>query len=89
MIKKIKKFLKKEGFDIVSEKENDIKFVGFFGYRVTIHIVDSVICFTQSLGTVTEYIAQDYKLERYKDFKFIVTKSQLSPMFKTKNKASI
>jgi hypothetical protein len=88
MIKKIKKFLKKEGFDIVSEKEGDIKFVRFFGHRVTIHIVDSVFCFTRSSGTVTEYIAQDYKLENYKDFKFIVRKSQLSPMFKLKTKAS-
>ena len=81
MLDSIKSFLIEEGFDIVIEKENNIKFVCFFGYTVTIHIVDSVICYSRSLGTEKEFIAQRYKLESYDDFLFIVTKSMRSPMF--------
>ena len=77
----IKSFLINEGFDIVKEKNNNIKFVGFFGYTVTIQIIDSVIYFERSLGTKKEYIAQRYKLESYDDFLYIVTKSMRSPMF--------
>ena len=48
MLDSIKSFLINEGFDIVKEKEDNIKFVGFFGFTVSIHIVDSVICFERS-----------------------------------------
>jgi hypothetical protein len=81
MLDSIKSFLINEGFDIVKEKNNNIKFVGFFGYTVTIQIIDSVIYFERSLGTKKEYIAQRYKLESYDDFLYIVTKSMRSPMF--------
>ena len=43
MLDLIKIFLTDNGFDIVKEKDNNIKFVGFFGYTVTIHIIDSII----------------------------------------------
>ena len=81
MLDSIKSFLINEWFDIVKEKNNNIKFVGFFGYTVTIQIIDSVIYFERSLGTKKEYIAQRYKLESYDDFLYIVTKSMRSPMF--------
>ena len=81
MLDSIKSFLINEGFDIVKEKNNNIKFVGFFGYTVTIQIIDSVIYFERSFGTKKEYIAQRYKLESYDDFLYIVTKSMRSPMF--------
>ena len=81
MLDSIKSFLINEGFDIVKEENNNIKFVGFFGYTVTIQIIDSVIYFERSLGTKKEYIAQRYKLESYDDFLYIVTKSMRSPMF--------
>ena len=81
MLDSIKSFLINKGFDIVKEKNNNIKFVGFFGYTVTIQIIDSVIYFERSLGTKKEYIAQRYKLESYDDFLYIVTKSMRSPMF--------
>ncbi|KVV16249.1 hypothetical protein [Flavobacterium sp. TAB 87] len=81
MLDSIKSFLIDEGFSIVKEKENNIKFVGFFGFTVTIQIIDSVIYFERSLGTEREYIAQRYKLESYEDFLYIVTKSMRSPMF--------
>ena len=81
MLDSIKSFLINEGFDIVKEKNNNIKFVGFFGYTVTIQIIDSVMYFERSLGTKKDYIAQRYKLERYDDFVYIVTKSMRSPMF--------
>ena len=81
MLDSIKSFLINEGFDIVKEKNNNIKFVGFFGYTVTIQIIDSVMYFERSLGTKKEYIAQRYKLESYDDFLYIVTKSMRSPMF--------
>lgn len=81
MLDSIKSFLINEGFDIVKEENNNIKFVGFFGYTVTIQIIDSVIYFERTLGTKKEYIAQRYKLESYDDFLYIVTKSMRSPMF--------
>ena len=81
MLDSIKSFLINEGFDIVKEENNNIKFVGFFGYIVTIQIIDSVIYFERSFGTKKEYIAQRYKLESYDDFLYIVTKSMRSPMF--------
>ncbi len=81
MLDSIKSFLINEGFDIVKEENNNIKFVGFFGYTVTIQIIDSVIYFERSFGTKKEYIAQRYKLESYDDFLYIVTKSMRSPMF--------
>ena len=81
MLDSIKSFLINEGFDIVKEENNNIKFVGFFGYTVTIQIIDSVIYFERSFGNKKEYIAQRYKLESYDDFLYIVTKSMRSPMF--------
>ena len=81
MLDSIKSFLINEGLDIVKEENNNIKFVGFFGYTVTIQIIDSVIYFERSFGTKKEYIAQRYKLESYDDFLYIVTKSMRSPMF--------
>ena len=81
MLDSIKSFLINEGFDIVKEENNNIKFVGFFGYTVTIQIIDSVIYFERSFGTKKEYIAQRYKLVSYDDFLYIVTKSMRSPMF--------
>ena len=81
MLDLIKIFLTDKGFDIVKEKDNNIKFVGFFGYTVTIQIIDSIIYFERSLGTKKEYIAQRYKIDSYDEFIFIVTKSMRSPMF--------